>query len=147
VNRSLILTRNACNSLFWLFGIGLSLYLAAACFGYVSNSSEHYQFHFRVVKCPTHDNDRRPPLDFAGRDDAVLGAVLAAVISTLALPPPDTSVSMRFILKRHSLFLAGSTSMSGLSFFARSSRSTGFTGAPCSPSSLRGRFCTSSTGT
>jgi TRAP-type uncharacterized transport system fused permease subunit len=50
VNRSLILTRNACNSLFWLFGIGLSLYLAAACFGYVSNSSEHYSnFIFGVV--------------------------------------------------------------------------------------------------
>jgi TRAP transporter 4TM/12TM fusion protein len=30
------------NALFWLFGIGLSAYLAAAAFGYVRNSSEHY---------------------------------------------------------------------------------------------------------
>lgn len=50
MNRSLVLTRNTCNSLFWLFGLGLSVYLAAACFGYVSNSSEHYSnFIFGVV--------------------------------------------------------------------------------------------------
>ena len=34
--------RTAANALFWAFGLMLSLYLAAAAFGYVRNSSEHY---------------------------------------------------------------------------------------------------------
>jgi TRAP transporter 4TM/12TM fusion protein len=38
----LALTRTVVDSLFWIFGIGLSAYLAAACFGFISNSSEHY---------------------------------------------------------------------------------------------------------
>lgn len=50
MNRSLILTRNATEALFWLFGLGLSAYLAAAAFGYVRNSSEHYSnFIFGVL--------------------------------------------------------------------------------------------------
>jgi TRAP transporter 4TM/12TM fusion protein len=38
----LALTRTVVDTLFWIFGIGLSTYLAAACFGFISNSSEHY---------------------------------------------------------------------------------------------------------
>jgi TRAP transporter 4TM/12TM fusion protein len=42
VSRALAATRIVVEVLFWLFGITLSAYLAAACFGFVSNSSEHY---------------------------------------------------------------------------------------------------------
>jgi TRAP transporter 4TM/12TM fusion protein len=50
VPRALALTHTVVNGLFWIFGIGLSVYLAAACFGFISNSSEHYSnFIFGVV--------------------------------------------------------------------------------------------------
>jgi TRAP transporter 4TM/12TM fusion protein len=42
VTRALASLRIVVEGLFWLFGVALSVYLAAACFGYVSNSSEHY---------------------------------------------------------------------------------------------------------
>jgi TRAP transporter 4TM/12TM fusion protein len=42
LTRVLARLRIVVEGLFWLFGIALSVYLAAACFGYVSNSSEHY---------------------------------------------------------------------------------------------------------
>ena len=38
----LALTRKIVDGLFWIFGVGLSVYLAAATLGFVSNSSEHY---------------------------------------------------------------------------------------------------------
>ena len=48
--RALALTHTVVDGLFWIFGIGLSVYLAAACFGFISNSSEHYSnFIFGVV--------------------------------------------------------------------------------------------------
>jgi TRAP transporter 4TM/12TM fusion protein len=48
--RALALTQTVVDGLFWLFGLGLSAYLAAACFGFISNSSEHYSnFIFGVV--------------------------------------------------------------------------------------------------
>ena len=48
--RVLALTHTVVDGLFWIFGIGLSIYLAAACFGFISNSSEHYSnFIFGVV--------------------------------------------------------------------------------------------------
>jgi TRAP transporter 4TM/12TM fusion protein len=50
VPRVLALTHTVVDGLFWIFGIGLSIYLAAACFGFISNSSEHYSnFIFGVV--------------------------------------------------------------------------------------------------
>jgi TRAP transporter 4TM/12TM fusion protein len=50
VPRVLALTHKVVDGLFWIFGVGLSAYLAAACFGFISNSSEHYSnFIFGVV--------------------------------------------------------------------------------------------------
>lgn len=42
MTRVLARLRIVVEGLFWLFGVALSVYLAAACFGFVSNSSEHY---------------------------------------------------------------------------------------------------------
>lgn len=42
LNRSLIVVRGVANGVFWAVGLALSFYLAAAAFGFVRNSSEHY---------------------------------------------------------------------------------------------------------
>ena len=90
VNCSLILTRNACNSLFWLFGVGLGTGVSRG--GLLRLRLQLLrallEFHLRRcrdVRIPRDQLNHQPPLHFLGRHDPWFWVRFSlAVISTLA---------------------------------------------------------------